>query len=71
MDLCEYKISLLCRVSSRQPGLHRDTLSQKQQKNRIPIDLVSPVFRITPNGAMVFKGIVFCVCLCEEARFGI
>jgi hypothetical protein len=33
-DLCELEASLVYRVSSRQPGLHREILSQKKTNNK-------------------------------------
>jgi hypothetical protein len=32
--ISEFKASLVCRVSSRTPGLHRETLSQKTRKEK-------------------------------------
>jgi hypothetical protein len=31
-DLCEFKASLVYRVNSEKPGLHRETLSQNKNK---------------------------------------
>jgi hypothetical protein len=32
VDLCEFKVGLVCRVRSGQSGLHRETLSRKATK---------------------------------------
>lgn len=46
VDLCKFEASLVYRVSSRPPGLHRETLSQEKK------EVASPYNRILFGGKM-------------------
>jgi len=41
VDLCEFEVSLVYKVSPGQPGLHRETLSQEDQMGKQKSAIIS------------------------------